>query len=39
MATAPESSWLQRFWSTIVEASAAAVEVHYRAPWHRRPSR
>ena len=30
---APESNWIQRFWSTIVDTSAAAVAVHYRAPW------
>lgn len=37
--TAPESNWIHRFWSTIVDASAAAVAVHYRAPWDRSPSR
>ncbi|WP_374525333.1 hypothetical protein [Sphingopyxis sp.] len=30
---APESNWIQRVWSTIVDTSAAAVAVHYRAPW------
>lgn len=34
-----ESSWLQRFWSAVVETSAAAVAVHYRAPWNRSAAR
>lgn len=34
----PEASWIQRIWSTIVETSAAAVAVHYRAPWERAPA-
>jgi len=32
---APESNWIQRFWTSVVEVSAAAVAVHYRAPWDR----
>ncbi|WP_275541954.1 hypothetical protein [Sphingopyxis lindanitolerans] len=35
----PETNWLQRLWSSVIEASAAAVAVHYHAPWGRATSR
>lgn len=37
--TAPEPNWIQRLWTSVIEASAAAVAVHYRAPWEGRASR
>ncbi|WP_294037058.1 hypothetical protein [Sphingopyxis sp.] len=33
--TTPDTNWIQRFWTTVVEASAAAVAVQYHAPWER----
>lgn len=29
----PESSRLIRLWTAVIEASAAAVAIHYAAPW------
>lgn len=29
----PESSRLSRLWTALIEASAAAVAIHYAAPW------
>lgn len=29
----PETNWLSRVWAAMTEASAAAVAVHYAAPW------
>lgn len=37
--TASEPNWLQRLWISVIEASTAAVAVHYRAPWEGRASR
>lgn len=29
----PESSRLSRLWTAVIEASAAAVAIHYATPW------
>ena len=31
----PESNWLSRAWAVMTGASAAAVAIHYAAPWKR----
>ena len=31
----PETNWLSRVWAAMTEASAAAVAIHYAAPWKR----
>jgi hypothetical protein len=36
---APETNWLQRLWTSVVETSAAAVAAHYHAPWERKAKR
>lgn len=35
----PESSWIRRLWTPVIQASRAAVSAHYSAPWQRRASR
>jgi len=37
--TASEPNWIQRLWTSVVEASTTAVALHYRAPWTARSSR
>lgn len=37
--TASDTNWLQRILTMVVEASAAAVALHYRAPWENPASR
>ncbi|WP_294030791.1 hypothetical protein [Sphingopyxis sp.] len=37
--TASGPNWIQRLWTLVIEASATAVAVHYRAPWEGRASR
>ncbi|HWW55975.1 MAG TPA: hypothetical protein VN047_03680 [Sphingopyxis sp.] len=34
-----DASPLGRLWSAVIAASAAAVEIHYAAPWSRTTSR
>jgi hypothetical protein len=33
-----DSSRLGRLWTAVIEASAAAVAIHYAAPWNERPA-
>jgi len=33
--TRSESSWISRLWAAVIEASTAAVAIHYAAPWKR----
>ncbi|WP_156420405.1 MULTISPECIES: hypothetical protein [unclassified Sphingopyxis] len=33
-----ETTWIGRLYAALIEASAAAVAVHYNAPWQRVPS-
>lgn len=28
------ANWLSRVWTTVAESSAAAVAIHYAAPWN-----
>lgn len=35
MTPAAESNWINRLWTAVTEASAAAVAIHYAAPWKR----
>ena len=33
-----ETNWLSRAWAAVTTASAAAVAIHYAAPWQGAPA-
>jgi len=36
--TTPASNWFHRLWAAVTETSAAAVAIHFAAPWTEPPA-
>lgn len=37
-AATPASNWFHRLWAAVTETSAAAVAIHFAAPWADAPA-